>query len=478
MREIIKKYYPVFIIEIACISYLLFQVIFALSRKGKEGVIILIQKYLPFLPNFFTIFIHYFPNWIFTEYGIASFYLFIIVLFFIGYFLSIRKIDKFTPLSIITCSFLFCFSFFFSPPGKHHDIFLYIFQGKIVAHYRANPYYAVPSTFSKDAFYRFVGWKDFPSAYGPFWHWLEALLYLIGGENIISQIAVFRLFIIFIHLANSILIYLILKHIFPDKAKKGMVLMAWNPLLLILGPANATNDNAMIFFMLMGILFSLKNRILIASLFLILSAMIKMFSGIYIPFHLKIQCKESNFFLNIIIMLITLFIIWLPFYQGIKTFFIPFWMAKTSHYSITFLFQSFIEIMYPQYLKIATLFFKLFLSIGFLFFYFYIIRKVNNFNESIRGVSVLFFFLLNVFIPARATWYISWLIPFAILSMERRIIFLTLLLTLTSLLSGVVYYFTHSYAKGYQSISILIDIFIPLTISLIWKIWRNIKNSR
>ncbi|HOJ40607.1 MAG TPA: hypothetical protein PK644_09130, partial [bacterium] len=465
----IRKSLGLWLMELACAGYLVFQVFFALSRKGPEGVISLASRYLPFCPDWLVSLLSGLPGWLFTGWWVGSFYAFVILLFGWAYLAGIRDSDNFSRRAIMLGTALFCATLFFFPPGKHHDVFLYIFQGKMVALYRANPYFTPPSAFAHDCFYRYVGWQNFTSAYGPLWHWIEAGLYLLGGANILGQIAVFRFFTLILHLLNTWLIYSIEEHIRPHQAQRAMLLYGWNPLLLVYAVAGCSNDTAMIFLLLVGIWLSLKNWRFLSSLALAGSVLVKMFSVLFLPFYLKTVKNKKEVPFSLLLMALATFLVWLPFYRGPATFARPFWTAGNYHHSFVFLWNYCWQLLSPKNCGLATRFLKFFLSGGFIWMAWKSWKQTRSWDSSLYHAAVLYFFLLVVVLPARATWYITWLMPLAILSLEKRILLVALTFSLTGLLALTVYYLFHSYAPGYQVATMSVEIGPPLVLAVKWK---------
>ncbi len=468
-----RKILATALMEFACFGYVIFQVFFALSRKGAKGVAGLITKYLPMLPAEKFSFLTSLPGWLFSGWWVGSFYAAVIIVFVVGYLLAIRDGENFSVRYILGSTAIFCFSLFFFPPGKHHDIFLYIFQGRMVAHYGANPYLVPPSRFAADSFYRYVGWKDFTSAYGPLWHWLEAGLFYLGGKSIITQIGVFRIFILVMHLANTWLIFRILKLTLPEKARRGMLVYGWNPLLLIYSVPGSTNDMAMIFFLLLGLWFFHRKKCLASSFFLACSALTKIFTVLYFPFHLKLIEERRDRVVSLFLAVLVAVIIWLPFYAGWQTFARMFWIGGHFHHSLLFAWQKLSSVLFPGFSWFATRAVQVVFSLGFLVLASRLWQQAKNWQNSMETIAFLLFLLLTVVLPGKTTWYISWLLPFAVLSMEERILKVALIFSLSGLLAQTIYYLFHSYETVYQITTLMVEITLPLVLAIRWKIWKS-----
>src|SRR5262249_42290029 len=120
----------------------------------------------------------------------------------------------------------------------------------------ANPLVTTPSAFGNDPFLPLVFWRGVRSVYGPVWlllsNGLTHLAQTLGGGLAVS-VALFKLLGLAAHLANVVLIWLILSRIAPFRRLLGTLVYAWNPLCLLEFCASAHNDALMLTFALLGI---------------------------------------------------------------------------------------------------------------------------------------------------------------------------------------------------------------------------------
>jgi hypothetical protein len=74
-----------------------------------------------------------------------------------------------------------------APAGESHDIFDYIFRGRMMTEYGANPLIDVPAEFELSTPYaRYVAWRKNVDTYGPVWEASSTLVavsvrHLAGG---------------------------------------------------------------------------------------------------------------------------------------------------------------------------------------------------------------------------------------------------------------------------------------------------------
>ncbi len=59
-------------------------------------------------------------------------------------------------------------------PGDSHDIFDYIFRGRMLAFYGGSPLRDPPELFPQAPFYNYITWRTLVDAYGPLWEYTSA----------------------------------------------------------------------------------------------------------------------------------------------------------------------------------------------------------------------------------------------------------------------------------------------------------------
>jgi hypothetical protein len=135
------------------------------------------------------------------------------------------------------------------------DVFDNILRGRIAAVYGGNPFYKIPSDYASDPFYHYSAWHYSPSAYGPLWELLAAGVSRLVGDNFLANLIGFKLLGLLFYAGCIALIAGVLQRHAPERALSGVVLFAWNPLVLYETAGNAHNDIVMAFFILLGMYF-------------------------------------------------------------------------------------------------------------------------------------------------------------------------------------------------------------------------------
>jgi hypothetical protein len=147
--------------------------------------------------------------------------------------------------------------FIVTPALLSHDIFAYTAYGRILAYYHSNPYFVPFSAFPKDAFIPYDDWKNIPSAYGPIWEFISGLVVRPIGNHLARAIIIYRILGFIPHLLNTLLVALILRKMgrSPRVVAQGMLLYAWNPLVLEESCLGGHNDACMMTFVLLGLFY-------------------------------------------------------------------------------------------------------------------------------------------------------------------------------------------------------------------------------
>lgn len=143
-----------------------------------------------------------------------------------------------------------------TPATLSHDVLVYASYSRLLATYHANPYFVPISAFPHDPFAVSNYWSNVISAYGPIWMLVCGLFGELLRPDVNTYTLVFRLFALAFDLLNVWLVGRILQ-VMGRSARTvtlGMLLYAWNPLLLLESALGGHNDGFMITFVLAGVL--------------------------------------------------------------------------------------------------------------------------------------------------------------------------------------------------------------------------------
>jgi len=214
-------------------------------------------------------------------------FLLLFALYYAGYRLCLVQDSPHWSWAVLAFATVFSLTLMFVYPVGAVDIFDYIINGRILAHYQLSPFARVAAEFPQDPLTPYAAWQSIPSAYGPFWAFLAAGVNLLAGSaDLLANVWAFKGLAILFYVLDIGLIYGILSEIKPAYALAGAFLFAWNPLLLFETAANGHNDSVMMFFVLLAIYFLLKHRASLSIVALTCSVMIKFITIILLPFFL------------------------------------------------------------------------------------------------------------------------------------------------------------------------------------------------
>ena len=94
---------------------------------------------------------------------------------------------------IVGFSVMFNFILLWMYPTDASDIYDYIIRGRMSSIYGLNPLQDVPKQVQDDDFYKFISWRNVPSAYGPIWEGLARLASRLAGNDRTTNVITFKL---------------------------------------------------------------------------------------------------------------------------------------------------------------------------------------------------------------------------------------------------------------------------------------------
>ena len=216
----------------------------------------------------------------------------------------------------------------FMPPLLSTDVYAYAGHGRIFALYGQNPYLCLPIYLADahDAVAPYLVW-NWPTVYGPVWTRIEiAVIALLHGGSLWSQIVGLKMVQAFALVMAALAGRRITQILSPGRENLTLLAIGLNPLLLIEGPGSGHNDLLMVSFLLVGAMFYLEKKYLLASLFLGLSAGVKILTIIVLPWALmdygrgkSWQQRIAGTSLALIFLLLPLVICYGRLWTGVST---------------------------------------------------------------------------------------------------------------------------------------------------------------
>lgn len=217
----------------------------------------------------------------------------VVGVYFVAYRLVSRCKTGIGLILLFAVLFAICLGLMY--PVNAADLFLYEFQGRILVHHGENPYLHAPAEFTADPEAAFAPRPDLPAVYGPLWLWLEALVQHIGGEHRLQRLLLLKIVAVGAHLANSWLIWLLLRNKPSRQRVTGTLLYAWNPLILLETAGNGHNDAVMMTCVLLAVFCVQHSRWFWVLPCLMLAGLIKYVSFLWVPLFALLILRQLGF---------------------------------------------------------------------------------------------------------------------------------------------------------------------------------------
>ncbi len=328
------------------------------------------------------------------------------------------------------------------------DVLSYLVYGRAFGAYGLNPYTTTPNNMQFDFNFRLIDWHDAVSVYGPVWTLLCTALYKVvaplAGGNIWGYIVSFRLVGLALHLGCAALVWYILGRIRPQDRVAGTIFYAWNPLALIEFAGNGHNDVGLIFFLLAAVAAYVgpHRRLWLVALCLALSVLTKFITLLIVPAYLLLLWRtqppgvRGPFSRARIIAWVqagavatlAAVLLWAPFAAALRNPFFLINSSAASQYDNSLLqlvylsLRGVFAVVLPAALShdIAN---ALVLGVGRLAFV--IIWGVLTWrSRDVRSWLLANFWILLAYLvlatPWFWPWYVTWIIPLAVLTGGRR----------------------------------------------------------
>jgi hypothetical protein len=174
------------------------------------------------------------------------------------------------------------------------DVFDNIFYGRMATFHGANPLLTAPDAFPTDPLYSYVAWTWWPIPYGPIWAAVDALLSRVSNGELLPGLLAFKALNIGLYAACSGLIAAILNRIRPAYVAAGVILFAWNPLVLLEGLASVHNDLGLMVLVLLAFYLHQRGRSLWALTALLASVLVKFVSLPLTPLFLLAGWRAAS----------------------------------------------------------------------------------------------------------------------------------------------------------------------------------------
>ncbi|MCC7207215.1 MAG: helix-turn-helix domain-containing protein [Anaerolineae bacterium] len=177
-------------------------------------------------------------------------------------------------------------------PADATDLYDYVIRGRMLAFYGLNPMKDVPAQVEDDPFYRFVGWRNVPSAYGPAWEMIAGLAARLAGDDPAGNMLAFKIVAVLGYALAALGVGLALRHIAPRRAALGVYLFAWNPLVVFMAGGTAHNDSLVAASIALSVYAVARRAHVAAVLAALVGALVKFIPALLVPFIAVLALRQ------------------------------------------------------------------------------------------------------------------------------------------------------------------------------------------
>ena len=160
-----------------------------------------------------------------------------------------------------------------------NDVYNYVMYGRIVSEHGGNPYVSVPADFPDDPFLARIrhgdeGYGDERSVYGPA-HTAFSAAVTATTSSVPTAVWIFRMIAALSSIATMLLAMIAARRMHPERAAFAVVVIGWNPLVILHAVGGAHNDTFVGLSLAAGALLALSLRFRAATFCLALGALVK-----------------------------------------------------------------------------------------------------------------------------------------------------------------------------------------------------------
>ena len=161
-------------------------------------------------------------------------------------------------LLLLCFGLLFACTLVWMYPVTANDLFRYVLRGRVWAVHGSSPMLTPPNGFPNDPYILFAGeFGDWVSGYGPLWELLVQVPLRLGFADMVPGAVSLKFVVMWFYVLSAVLIGWVARPKGEDPgnlAVVGLVIFAWNPMILVEGLGNGHNDMVLMFMMALGVI--------------------------------------------------------------------------------------------------------------------------------------------------------------------------------------------------------------------------------
>ena len=368
-------------------------------------------------------------------------------------------------------------------PYAASDVFLYIVRGRVLGVYGHNSLLVAPTAFPTETYLPFSSeWADTPSPYAPLWEWTAAGLARLGDGSLLRSLLAFKGFGLLSYVSCISVLAAILHPHKPREMTQGLIIFAWNPLVLLETHAMAHNDLYMVFFVLLALWFWGQKHYVWAVVCLVLGGLVKYVPLILLPPTLALMWPRLGWrawlravlagtLVSAVLVAITLLPLW-PGRVGLGVI----GQMERIHNSVVAWVILLLGKFAPQNLAFDIGLWLTRVS----FIVAYVIILLSSLRRDVPLAHVyhrLLYAWLCLGAAGFGYWYIAWLIALIPLLQLYNVRLCTVTFALCGLVSVVIYTFSRELSPQQVHLRAVPFVFgLPLLVTCIYDRWRRWRN--
>jgi len=316
-------------------------------------------------------------------------------------------------------------------PVNSTDLFSYLGFGRLIALYHLNPYTHGYADIL-DSFSPYPKWES-SMPYGPMLLPVFAAAGLVSSSHLILGLYFLKLEWLALYAANGWLLCKILRHLDLDTAKNLFVYLL-NPLILLELGINGHNDVVVIFMLLLCIVLVNKERFGVAFLVAIVAALVKPVALLLIAAVASLAIRRQHIreiamgTAVAIVALVALKLSLFPTNQAIQNLLNPVPVNSYSFHSV--LLQGWYsqfgqvpssESINAAYREPGARILRIGLTAGFALWCLWRLAGIRTRADIPRQMAFMILMLLLGYSASIYPWYVTWIIPLAAMTFDRRL---------------------------------------------------------
>lgn len=206
----------------------------------------------------------------------------VLALMFVSYAAAIWAADQLPPRAVLIGVAGLNVLVLLAPLMMSTDVFSYVAYGRLGALYGSNPYFHGPNAIALDPAYSFIAtrWTTTPSVYGPLF---TALSYLLAPLSLAWNVLAYKAIAAISSLVIVVVVWAAsrLRGLNPVRA---VVMVGLNPVILVFGVGGGHNDLLMLAILLVGVYVQLRGNRRASGALIVAATGVKLTAGVLLPF--------------------------------------------------------------------------------------------------------------------------------------------------------------------------------------------------